>query len=293
METILIVDDTKANIHILIELLGEKYDILISRCGADAIDMAKEEKPDLILLDIIMPQMDGFDVCRELKNSTETKDIPVIFLTAQSDEDSIEKAYDTGGIDYVTKPFRPKELIARVNRELELVRLQNELKLLASTDPMTKLYNRRFFIQTSEHIVELAKRDKQEVALIMIDIDRFKTINDTYGHAIGDKVIVEFSKILKEVQRKSDIVCRFGGEEFVALLPKTDSDGAKIVAEKIREKTESTTLQLLNSELRFTVSLGISTIKIESEISIESALQRADTALYRAKNSGRNRAILG
>lgn len=289
METILIVDDTKINIEIIMELLGDKYDMISSSDGKSAISIAKEKKPDLILLDIVMPEMDGFEVCKELKNCTQTKDIPVMFLTAQTDEDSIEKAYDMGGIDYITKPFRAKELIARVNRELELVKLQNELKLLASTDSMTQLYNRRYFTKVSEHILDLAKREKQELCVIIIDIDKFKTINDTYGHSIGDEVIIEFSKILQEEQRKSDIACRFGGEEFVLLLPKTNIEGAVTVAQKIREKTQSITVQTSNISLHFTVSLGVSSIFTETENSIEMAINRADEALYEAKNRGRNR----
>ncbi|MEA3513116.1 MAG: response regulator [Campylobacterota bacterium] len=124
MKTILVVDDTKVNIQILMELLGDDYDILACRDGETAIEMAQEDKPDLILLDIMMPKMDGFEVCEKLKEKPDTKEIPIIFLTAMSDEDSIEKAYDIGGSNYVTKPFKPKELLARVKRELELQELQ-------------------------------------------------------------------------------------------------------------------------------------------------------------------------
>lgn len=129
MDTILIVDDKKANIKILVELLGDNYDLLVSKDGQSAIEMVHEDKPDLILLDILMPDMDGFEVCKELKKNSRTKNIPIIFLTAKTDEDSIETAYDLGGSDYVTKPFRPKELRAKVKRELELKKLQNEHKI--------------------------------------------------------------------------------------------------------------------------------------------------------------------
>ncbi|MEA3290032.1 MAG: diguanylate cyclase [Campylobacterota bacterium] len=289
METILIVDDTKSNINILIELLSDDYDILACRDGQTAIEMAQEDKPDLILLDIMMPEMDGFEVCEKLKEDPTTKEIPIIFITAMSDEDSIEKAYDFGGSDYVTKPFRPKELKARVKRELQVVSLQKELKNLASTDSMTKLYNRRYFSQVSSHIFDLAKRDSQRLSLIMMDIDKFKTINDTYGHAVGDEVIIQTAEILKQHQRKSDIICRFGGEEFVILLPETDTNGASIVAQKIRQVIESTSIKVDNNiNLNYTMSLGVTQVFLNEDKDIEKALLRADEALYKAKDNGRN-----
>jgi diguanylate cyclase (GGDEF)-like protein len=292
METILVVDDTKTNIQIVMQLLGDRYNIMAAKDGLRALQIAQEESPDLILLDIMMPGMDGFEVCQRLKENNTTQDIPIIFLTAQTDENSIEKAYDIGGSDYVTKPFRPKELLARVKRELKLVKLQNELKELASVDPMTKLYNRRYFTKTSKQILKLAHRDKTELSLIMIDIDKFKNINDTYGHAVGDEVLIKFADILKESQRKSDIVCRFGGEEFVILLPETNIEGAENVAQKIREKTQATILDISDTTLSFTASLGVSCVQINSEKNIEAALNRADEALYEAKNSGRNKVII-
>lgn len=290
METILIVDDTKTNVNILIELLGDIYDLLVALDGQTALEIVDDEKVDLILLDIMMPDMDGFEVCDILKSNIETKDIPIIFITANTDENSIEKAYDIGGSDYVTKPFRPKELKARVKRELELVYLQNELKLLASTDPMTHLYNRRYFTKISQHIFDLSKRDNKELSIIILDIDKFKNINDTYGHQVGDEVIISLANKLIEHQRKSDIVCRYGGEEFVLLLPNTSRDGATIVANKIREDVESLVVKSIsNKDLKFTISLGVSRVDIENENNIERALKNADEALYKSKNSGRNK----
>jgi len=208
-KTILIVDDTVANLDILGELL-KKYDVIDATNGEDALEILEDEKVDLILLDIMMPDMDGYEVCSRLKNNSNTKDIPIIFITAKTDEDSIEKAYEIGGIDYVTKPFRPKELLARVKRELQLQELQSELKLLASTDPMTKLYNRRYFTKMAEHTLDLVKREKKDLSIIMLDIDKFKNVNDTYGHQVGDDVIIELANTIRANQRNSDIVCRYG-----------------------------------------------------------------------------------
>jgi len=291
-KTILIVDDTISNLDILVGLLDD-YDVIDATNGKDALEILQEEKVNLILLDIMMPDMDGYEVCQKLKSNSITKDIPVIFITAKSDEDSIEKAYEVGGIDYVIKPFRPKELLARVNRELKLQDLQTELKLLASTDPMTKLYNRRFFTTMSEHSLDLAKRDKKALSVIMIDIDKFKNVNDTYGHKVGDNVIIHLASIFILDQRKSDIVCRYGGEEFVFLLPNTTLDGTYQVAQKIRKDVESSTINLpSNKILKYTISLGISQVDVENEENIELALKRADDALYRAKESGRNKVVL-
>jgi len=291
-KTILIVDDTVSNLDILDELLSE-YDIISSISGKEALEITEEEKIDLILLDIMMPDMDGYEVCKKLKANEQTKDIPIMFITAKTDENSIEKAYDIGGIDYITKPFKPKELLARIKRELQLQELQTELKLLASTDPMTKLYNRRYFTQTSEHTLDLMKREKKNLSIIMLDIDKFKNVNDTYGHKVGDDVIIALANKLIENQRKSDICCRYGGEEFVILLPSTSIEGAYTLAQKTREDIEALTINISsNKNLKFTVSLGVSQVNLENEINIESALKRADDALYEAKESGRNRVCI-
>ncbi len=296
-KNLLVVDDTEINIDILLELLSDTYEITVALDGSSALEIVAEEEIDLVLLDIMMPNMDGYEVCEILKSNKKTKNIPVIFITAKIDEDSIEKAYDVGGIDYVTKPFKPKELLARIKTQLTMQELikslettHKELELLASIDPMTKLYNRRYFTTTSAHILDLAKRDKKELSILMIDIDKFKTINDTYGHPIGDKVIIELADKLLKHQRKSDVVCRFGGEEFIILLPNTSLDGAKIVSEKIRADIEKNVIILENGfDLKFTVSIGVSIINTQDEKNIEPAIKRSDNALYKAKEGGRNR----
>ena len=284
---ILIVDDTVSNLDILEDLLHE-YIVLSSTNGQDALEAVNEEPIDLILLDIMMPDMDGYEVCKRLKSNPETKEIPVIFITAKDDEASIEKAYKVGGDDYVRKPFLPKELLARVKKELKLQDMMKELQLLASTDPMTKLYNRRYFSKVSQQIIHLAQRDRQDLSVIMLDIDKFKNINDTYGHDIGDTIIINLADQLLNTQRKSDISCRYGGEEFTVLLPNTSIESAATVAETIRKNIENLTVDLQSKHIDFTVSIGVSSLHDDEE-DLEKALKRADEALYKAKESGRNR----
>jgi len=286
---ILVVDDEKINLNILISLLGDKYEVYAALNAKKALETLDKKEINLILLDIVMPSIDGFEACGILKKQAHTQDIPVIFITVESDEKTIEEAYDIGGIDFITKPFKPKELLAKVKRELHLQEMQQELKLLASTDPMTKLYNRRYFTNASVHIFDLAKRNKTDLSMIMLDIDNFKSVNDTFGHKTGDDVIIHLANILHTQQRKSDIVCRFGGEEFLILLPNTTSENAKIVAEKIRGSVLQSSIYLNEKKsIQYTVSLGVAAVNPQSETNIEEAIKRADKALYKAKESGRN-----
>ncbi len=172
-------------------------------------------------------------------------------------------------------------------------RKENELKKLASIDPLTHLYNRRHFSNTTKHILHLAKREKDNLSLLMMDIDKFKNINDTYGHKFGDNVLVHFSNTLQEYSRKSDVSCRFGGEEFILLLPQTDSKGALVIAQKIRVAIEELDITLENEDiLNFTISIGVSQVDLKNDENIEAVIRRADKALYDAKNSGRNRVCI-
>ena len=289
-KSILIVDDTESNIDILLELLSDKYDVMVALDGETAIELAQEEKPDLILLDIMMPIMDGYKVCIELKSDENTKNIPVVFITAKTDEESIERAYIVGGNDYVVKPFRPKELLARVNRELQLKSYQEELKLLASIDPLTKLYNRRYFNEIAQNILEKERENRLDLSLLILDIDKFKNVNDTYGHAIGDDVIIFVADTLKKFNKESSVSCRYGGEEFVMLLPNTSLDSAVALSEQIRKSIQESVINIKDKEsLQITVSIGVSKVDVLNEPNIETALYRADNALYEAKDRGRNR----
>ncbi|WP_020587637.1 diguanylate cyclase [Desulfobacter curvatus] len=297
--TILVVDDTKSNIEILLTHLGKHYNVIPSLTGKRALDIVEKKQIDLILLDIIMPEIDGYEVCTLLKENYLTRAIPVIFITAQTNEDAIEKAYDAGGIDYIAKPFRPKELLARIKRELTLQQLikdleasKEELRILATTDPMTKLYNRRSFANISANLLGQSKRESQAMSVLMIDIDKFKGINDTHGHDVGDTVIITMAENLRNMSRTGDIICRYGGEEFVLLLPNTRIDGARTLGEKIRRQIEESTVKIESGgQVHFTVSIGATEVDVPAEKNLEPALKRADVALYQAKEGGRNKLV--
>ena len=287
-KTILIVDDTETNIDILLELLGDQYDVMVALDGQSALDIAYEDELDLILLDIMMPNMDGYEVCERLKDNPRTKDIPVLFITARIDEDSIEKAYDAGGVDYITKPFKHRELLARVKTHLEIRGLINYLEFAASHDAMTGIFNRRKFFELAK---ERFKNSKENLYAIMIDIDKFKLVNDQYGHSIGDKVIKQTTKTITETMPKDSIFGRLGGEEFSIICNCDDKNDILADLENIRKEVEA--VEVLSDEglnIPFTISTGISKITDETK-SIDTLLKEADFALYSAKGSGRNRVI--
>jgi len=259
--------------------LGYRADIASN--GLEAVEAIERQKYDVVLMDVMMPEMDGYEVCRKIKENTDTKDIPIIFITAKTDENSIEKAYDIGGIDYVTKPFKPKELLAKVKRELYLQDTKKELKLLASTDSMTKLYNRRYFTKMAEHSLDLSKRENKDLSIIMMDIDKFKNVNDTYGHQVGDDVIITLANKLLKYQRKSDIVCRYGGDEFVIIFNRMNMNQVKSIIQRIVKKIESTLLKYKDDLIKITISIGLTRHKKGD--TFEELLKRADYALYQAK----------
>lgn len=288
LPTILVVDDTETNIDILVDLLSDNYDVMVSLDGQSALEIAHTEDIELILLDIMMPHIDGYETCRILKENPNTKEIPVIFITAKIDEDSIEEAYDIGGIDYVTKPFKPKELLARVKNQLKLKSLIANLEYMSSHDTMTGIYNRRKFFELSEYKFI---HEKEDLYSIMIDIDNFKPINDSYGHPVGDKVIKLVVNTINGHISTNAIFGRLGGEEFAILSNFSSSEIAQQNVENMREAVENLELQVDNDKaIKFTISLGV--VKINSYIeTLDQFLKEADFTLYEAKGNGRNRSI--
>ncbi len=286
LPTILIVEDTQSNVDILLELLSP-YTLLVAMRGTEALEYVGRYKVDLILLDIMLPDIDGYDVCAQIKADPQNSDLPVIFLTAKTDEASLEHAYDMGGVDYVTKPFRPKELLARVRTHMRLKKTIEHLEYIASHDSMTGLYNRHKFFELA-----LARIEQHEHPLyaVMLDIDFFKRINDTFGHAAGDEALKAFAHVLRQESPQSALIARLGGEEFVWIDTFANDEEAIRAVEAVRKATSA--IKLLTSKgetIRLNVSAGIARYDDTRHCGLDALLLQADRCLYKAKASGRNR----
>lgn len=285
---ILVVDDNPQNLQVVGNLLGPfGYDLQFVVGGENVLEVASTEMPDLILLDIHMPNVDGFEVCRRLQGSVETRDIPVIFLTAAyKDEESIVKGFEAGAVDYVTKPFFRQELLARIRTHLQLKKYKEYLLEISIKDPLTGLFNRRRMTERIQEEWARVKRSKSCFALLLGDVDHFKVINDTYGHDCGDAVLTGIARTVEDSIRTQDMVGRWGGEEFLTILPDTTSEGGATVAEKLRRTIESSTWKCDEQMTHVTATFGVACC--DADISPQECLRRADQALYEGKNSGRN-----
>jgi diguanylate cyclase (GGDEF)-like protein len=291
-QTVLIVDDMVTNIEILDEVLGDEHEVLFATSGKDAIELATDQLPDVILLDVVMPDMDGYEVCARLKENDKTRDIPVIFITAMNQEEEESKGLNAGGIDYIAKPIRPFIVKARVRNHLELKRYRDSLRELSTLDGLTGIANRRKFDESLEYEWRCARRKQIPISLLMMDIDFFKAYNDHYGHLAGDDCLKRVARILCEVARRpADLPARYGGEEFALLLPETDAQGAMLVAKRFQEMIENQNIPHAFSSLagHVTLSLGVATtIPLDSQLS-SYLIKSADESLYMAKQGGRNR----
>lgn len=307
--SIVIVDDLPDNLRLLSGILKEKgYRVRPASSGKRALATIRKERPELILLDIMMPEMDGYEVCRELKADNLTCDIPVIFLSALNEVFDKVKAFQAGGVDYICKPFQVEEVLVRVhthltirtqqlvlgrqNQELKeknrLITKQSEqLKQLACRDFLTGLSNRRDFLDKAGKEEGRFRRSGLTFSVLLLDIDRFKAVNDTYGHECGDQVLVHVAKRLDQVLRQQDTVARWGGEEFICLLPESELKGAVVVAEKIRQSFEEHEKRCGEVVVSITVTLGV--CWYDGSCSLEETIRRADAALYKGKEKGRNR----
>ena len=280
---ILIVDDNPSNIDFLLGLLV-KYDISVAIDGESALDQIAQDIPDLILLDVRMPGMDGYEVCSIIKSNPKTKDIPVLFLSANTDAKSVVKGFDVGGIDYIVKPYCPQEILARVETHLKLKMLRDKLESMAYEDSMTGIANRRRFFEKVKHLFAEKKLDDSPHYLFMADIDKFKYINDTYGHDVGDEVIKVFVEIVKNELREDDCFARFGGDEFVIMMQRSKEE-ALYVMQKI-QTTIAKKHTLLGSTVYFTVSFGMAKIDT-SKPNIDATIKKADIDLYDIKRAKR------
>jgi len=289
---ILVIDDDQTNIKVIIGILKPAgLTVISARNGEMGIKRALFVLPDLILLDVMMPGIDGFETCHLLKSEPATQAIPVIFITAIDDEDSKVKAFDAGGVDYITKPSGQREVLARVKTHLSLKRKQELLERLGEIDGLTEIPKRRQFDRVLKEEWRRSQRRETSSALIMIDIDYFKNFNDSYGHVSGDECLRTVGQTLaSSVQRAADFVARYGGEEFAVILPETNFDSATAIAEQIRQNVASLHLPHVISQVSdyVTLSLAVATVIPNDETSANNLIEMADRALYRAKSNGRN-----
>jgi diguanylate cyclase (GGDEF)-like protein len=269
-------------------LAKEGLGILSAASGKAGLEIARRDKPDLILLDVDMPDMSGFDVCRTLKQDLDLCMIPVVFLTASDNTDDKIKGLDLGAVDYVTKPFNAFELRARVRAALRTKRLQDLLIQYSHIDPLTELWNRRALMERLRQEWARYRRHGVPFAVIVADLDNFKSVNDRFGHSIGDQLLQEVGKVFIEQSRDCDLPVRHGGEEFAVLLPGECAEGATHLADRCRQKVEEIRLTAENdTAVQTTASFGVADITGRS--SGEDLIKRADEALYQAKSRGRNR----
>jgi diguanylate cyclase (GGDEF)-like protein len=336
---ILIVDDTPANLRLLSQVLqGVGYRVRAVTSGARALIAAALSTPDLVLLDVRLPDLNGFEVCARLKAEPKTHDVPVIFISALDETEAKVGAFAAGGVDYVTKPLNPDEVLARVHthlalRELHLqlkvanealaerlhelqaanadlaaanarleteiaarrvaekanARLVAELSQMARTDWLTGLHNRRYFFEVAGRELERVRRAESALAVLMLDLDRFKEINDTFGHQAGDKILLAVADTLRAQLRTADVPARFGGEELVVLLPDTSLAQAALVADRLRSAISEIALPNPKGTIAVTVSAGVAALEaVELQQNLELLLNRADEALYAAKRAGRD-----
>ncbi len=286
---ILLVDDVPANLHTLSQALMSQYELSVTTSGAEALALAEKNRPDLILLDVMMPGMNGLETLRRLRQTDWGREIAVILVTADDRTETQVFGLDQGADDFVAKPVVVPVVQARVRNLLERQRLRRELVRLATTDELTGALNRRRFFELGEAERSRVKRYQQPCGLLMLDIDYFKTVNDQYGHATGDNVLKAFVETIQGLLRQSDVLGRLGGEEFGVLLPQTEPQGTLELAERLRGVVETMRVTTEDaSTLSVTTSLGATQLNT-TDRSFDEALQRADSALYAAKHGGRNR----
>jgi len=294
--TILIVDDEKADLVVLNKILHTEYSILTAKYGEIAIKLAADEHPDLILLDILLPDMSGYDVLLKLKGNAETGNIPIIFITGLDSEEDEEKGFFLGAADYIKKPFKDSLVKARVRSHMEILAHMRAIKRLGLTDPLTGMPNRRNFDDRMSIEWRRAIREKKPISLLIMDIDNFKAYNDTYGHLQGDSLLIAVAQVLlRSVKRPADISARIGGEEFVMLLPDTGYGPARAIAEGIRSNVETLRVPTADDTAITcaTISIGVASIVPEEQDTATVFMAKTDEYLYAAKTQGRNRVYPG
>ncbi len=288
---VLIIDDDKNMLAIAAaRLRAEELDVICAPSGEAGLAMAAQHKPDVIVLDVNMPGLSGFDVCRKLKDDDDLRMIPVIFLTAMDDTPAKVQGLELGAVDYVTKPFDAFELRARVHAALRTKQLEDMLIECAMLDPLTGLPNRRALLQRGKAEWARCQRKESIFSFIMVDVDRFKNVNDRFGHAAGDRALNAIAEAISSQCRQTDMPCRYGGEEFGILAPAESAQAAMALAQRCCQAVERIRLPHPGQDVRVTVSLGVAD-SIHAD-SLDDVIEQADNAMYRAKDAGRNTVCL-
>lgn len=317
---VLVVDDDPCTLMLMsAQLRKVGHTVYEAGSGVEALKILTAQGPPIIVTDWIMAGMDGLELCRAIRSHDGIRYAFVIVMTAQTEDDRIVEAFEAGADDYLTKPWKNKELLARLRGGQRIIRLQQDLdrrnldmhrvnaemaiaqrkieeaneklQLMATTDELTGLFNRREAMQRLRDLWAMYQRHGDPLSCVMLDIDHFKRFNDTHGHAVGDIVLKNLAKLLRSGARTADSVCRIGGEEFLILCPKTTEETAGICAERIRRDVEANTIDVDDQVLRMTISLGVAEAHAASNTP-DALIKEADTALYVAKSSGRNRVVL-
>jgi two-component system, cell cycle response regulator len=290
---LLVVDDEVDVREALKLLLEDEYEVLLASDGEAGVELAHAEHPDVVLMDLMMPRLDGFQALERLRGDATTADIPVIFVSGRGDDAIKVRSLDLGAVDFLQKPFSERELRARVERTLRLVRSQTQLRELAQTDPLTGLANLRAFRARVEEEVKRARRYRTPLTCVMADMDNLKPINDQLGHAAGDRAIAAVAAVIRDELRETDFGARYGGDEFVVLLPHTSSEEGRIFAERVCTRLKETLVELGGRRIPLGASFGVACLSDEGPEDAEEALVRhADDALYAAKRGGRGRVAL-
>jgi two-component system, cell cycle response regulator len=295
---VLVAEDDIISLKLLVRTISDWGDSVETvNNGTDAWKILNTQNPpQLVVLDWMMPGMDGIEICKKLRKQSGENYTYIILLTTKSEKNDITKGLEAGADDYLTKPFYPSELKARLNAGKRIITLQNKLDasrkefmLLATKDPLTNLWNRRAIRDILEKDLLRSKRYKNYLCVLMADLDNFKKINDSYGHSVGDQVLIESSNIMIKTVRECDSVARYGGEEFLIILPMSDLKQGLIVGERIRLSLYSKPITTSKIELQLSLSIGVAEYDGQSKIDKDVLINAADAAMYRAKQSGRNR----
>lgn len=290
---VLIIDDSAVSTQFFTDILEqEDYSVIVSHDGKDVIDLIQTHDIDIVLLDIIMPEITGYEILETLQETDAARDIPVIMITQLTSPFEVKKALDLGAMDFIRKTSEPIEVIARIRSALRLKQKQDLLKQNAMLDHLTQLYNKQFFNMALEKVIREKDSYYKGIGLVLMDCDYFKRINDSYGHVSGDMVLATVANAIHKSVKMGDLACRFGGEEFCVILPNVTPFQAYMVAERIRTNVEKIPFIFQEKTVSVTVSCGVSHLERDDDKSGLKLVNESDAALYRAKHNGRNKTVL-